>query len=62
MAFLYCYVNCLCLAGTVGFEPTNARTKTWCLTTWPRPTNLCELIRGYYINIHKNHICFTDEP
>jgi hypothetical protein len=20
-----------------GFEPPNARTKTWCLTTWPHP-------------------------
>jgi len=27
------------MAGTEGFEPPNARTKTWCLTTWPRPNN-----------------------
>jgi hypothetical protein len=26
------------LARAEGFEPPNARTKTWCLTTWPRPT------------------------
>ena len=26
------------MAGTEGFEPPNARTKTWCLTTWRRPT------------------------
>jgi hypothetical protein len=25
------------LAGMEGFEPPNARTKTWCLTTWPHP-------------------------
>ncbi len=27
------------LAGTAGFEPANAGTKTQCLTTWRRPTN-----------------------
>ena len=27
------------LAGMEGFEPPNARTKTWCLTTWPHPIN-----------------------
>ena len=27
------------LARAEGFEPPNARTKTWCLTTWPRPIN-----------------------
>ena len=26
------------LAGTAGFEPANAGTKTQCLTTWRRPT------------------------
>ncbi len=25
------------LAGAEGFEPPNASTKNWCLTTWPRP-------------------------
>ena len=25
------------MAGVEGFEPPNARTKTWCLTTWPHP-------------------------
>jgi hypothetical protein len=25
------------MAGGKGFEPLNARTKTWCLTTWPTP-------------------------
>jgi hypothetical protein len=25
------------MAGGTGFEPVNARTKTWCLTTWPTP-------------------------
>ncbi len=29
------------LAGMEGFEPPNARTKTWCLTTWPHP-NKCK--------------------
>ena len=26
------------MAGAEGFEPPNASTKNWCLTTWPRPT------------------------
>ncbi len=25
------------MAGAEGFEPPNASTKNWCLTTWPRP-------------------------
>jgi hypothetical protein len=25
------------MAGEEGLEPPNARTKTWCLTTWPLP-------------------------
>jgi hypothetical protein len=25
------------VAGEEGLEPPNARTKTWCLTTWPLP-------------------------
>ena len=25
------------MAGMEGFEPPNARTKTWCLTAWPIP-------------------------
>lgn len=29
------------VAGVEGFEPPNARTKTWCLTTWPHP-NICQ--------------------
>jgi lipoprotein len=29
---------CSNLAGTAGFEPANAGTKTQCLTTWRRPT------------------------
>jgi hypothetical protein len=28
------------MAGGEGFEPPNARTKTWCLTTWPTPNGL----------------------
>ncbi len=28
------------LAGTAGFEPANASTKNWCLTTWRRPTKI----------------------
>ena len=28
------------LAGMEGFEPPNARTKTWCLTTWRHPNML----------------------
>ena len=26
------------MAGVEGFEPPNASTKNWCLTTWPHPT------------------------
>ena len=25
------------MAGAEGFEPPNASTKNWCLTTWRRP-------------------------
>ena len=28
------------MAGAEGFEPPNARTKTWCLTTWRRPIDV----------------------
>lgn len=31
------------VAGMEGFEPPNARTKTWCLTTWPHPNKKCSL-------------------
>jgi hypothetical protein len=30
------------MAGMEGFEPPNARTKTWCLTTWPHPNKILE--------------------
>jgi hypothetical protein len=29
------------MAGLEGFEPPNARTKTWCLTTWRQPNMVC---------------------
>lgn len=35
------------LARAEGFEPPNARTKTWCLTTWPRPNKQLE----FYLRI-----------
>ena len=35
------------LAGAEGFEPPNARTKTWCLTTWPRPKIYVSFILRY---------------
>ena len=28
------------MARAEGFEPPNASTKNWCLTTWPRPITL----------------------
>ena len=49
------------MAGAEGFEPPNARTKTWCLTTWPRPKDAYYytlfLIKNYsnsfnYLNIY----------
>ncbi len=30
------------MAGAEGFEPPNASTKNWCLTTWPRPNEQIE--------------------
>ena len=36
------------MAGTVGFEPTNAGTKNQCLTTWRRPIVRMQLC-GYYL-------------
>ena len=38
------------LAGTAGFEPANAGTKTQCLTTWRRP------------NIARTMIIITRQP
>ncbi len=32
-----CKPRAFYLAGMEGFEPPNARTKTWCLTTWRHP-------------------------
>ena len=31
------------MAGEEGLEPPNARTKTWCLTTWPLPIVILRL-------------------
>ena len=39
-----------CLAGDEGFEPPNARTRTWCLTAWPIPiTNVNYIFFGKII-------------
>ena len=38
------YGEPLALAGTEGFEPPNAGTKTRCLTTWRRPTGATEAV------------------
>ena len=35
--------------GTEGFEPSNNRTKTHCLTTRPRPNNIFDLNIFYFI-------------
>jgi hypothetical protein len=35
--FLGSLLCIIMLAGDEGFEPPNARTRTWCLTTWPIP-------------------------
>ena len=32
------------LAGDEGFEPPNARTRTWCLTTWRIPSRITYVI------------------
>ena len=29
------------MAGVEGFEPPNASTKNWCLTTWRHPIVMC---------------------
>ena len=36
------------LAGPEGFEPPNARTKTWCLTAWRRPNNTLDATVLYH--------------
>ena len=41
------------LAGTAGFEPANAGTKTQCLTTWRRPT-ICQDNDDYSTPARKN--------
>ncbi len=33
------------MAGVQGFEPRNARTKTWCLTAWRHPNNKRSIIQ-----------------
>ena len=35
--------------GTEGFEPSNNRTKTHCLSTWPCPCNIFHLNILYFI-------------
>lgn len=48
------YDECVFMAGTEGFEPPNAWTKTRCLTTWRRPTtllathNICDVTDRFY--------------
>ena len=34
------------MAGVAGFEPTNARIKILCLTTWRHPINVCLFVAG----------------
>ncbi len=47
------------MARAEGFEPPNASTKNWCLTTWPRPINYwftelrSELILAYFYCFYK---------
>ena len=38
------------MAGTVGFEPTDAGTKNQCLTTWRRPITLADNSTDYTKN------------
>ena len=33
------------MARVEGFEPPNARTKTWCLTTWRHPSTVYRRVR-----------------
>ena len=44
------------LAGTAGFEPANAGTKTQCLTTWRRPNiaRTMMIITRWPEKIHKS--------
>lgn len=39
------------MAGSAGFEPANARTKTWCLTTWRRPNNRIKIVAYYDVDV-----------
>ena len=44
------------MAGEEGFEPPNARTKTWCLTTWPLP-----IIGDFALELYqKLHLFYRD--
>ena len=52
------------LAGPAGFEPTNARIKTWCLTTWRRPNNSIHSgissCRKFYCKLPNLNYCRLD--
>ena len=45
----------LLLAGIAGFEPTNARVKVWCLTTWRYPTDKNGVNDGTRTHDNQNH-------
>lgn len=42
------YANKGKMAGVQGFEPRNARTKTWCLTAWRHPKQITKLKEALY--------------
>lgn len=46
------------MAGTEGFEPPNAGTKTRCLTTWPRPNILSSRLRSNIIPEYRQN-CYN---
>jgi pimeloyl-ACP methyl ester carboxylesterase len=56
------------MAGEEGFEPPNARTKTWCLTTWPLPNarlilSVCSfLVYLCFTSISSQSIIYTNMP
>lgn len=43
----------LIMAGSAGFEPANAGTKTQCLTTWRRPIS-ARLYQFYHVKPEKS--------
>ncbi len=49
------------MAGVQGFEPRNARTKTWCLTAWRHPNNKRSIIQKLFKKVKLKRYHFIME-